>query len=58
MLVTYSFNAARKPRNLQLRGGIAALLSVKKVFADSSRMQSFALAEAWIFVSSNFRRSK
>jgi hypothetical protein len=46
-------NAARKPRNLQLRGGLAALLSVKTIFADSSKVQFFAFAAAWIFVPAN-----
>jgi hypothetical protein len=31
-------NVARKLRSLQLRGGIAALLSVKKVFVNSSKV--------------------
>jgi hypothetical protein len=59
-LERFSFikNVARKPRSLQLRGGIAVILSVKKVFADASQVQSFAGAAAWIFVPSNLRRSK
>jgi hypothetical protein len=35
---------AKQRQSLQLRGGITALFSVKKIFAESSRVQSLTFA--------------